>query len=161
MGSNIPKPITWIVNDNGCWECNSHPRDARGYPHIGRDHKVLKIARVVYQQLHGDIPNGMVLRHLCNNTCCINPTHLKPGTQKENEHDKKLNGTWQTGENNPFHKLSDEQVEIIRREYHPGVAGKPSTIVLARKYGVNKSTIQRIANGERRQFKTGEWEAKP
>lgn len=35
---------------------------------------------------------GKVVRHLCDNKACINPDHLEPGTQKENNRDKCKNG---------------------------------------------------------------------
>lgn len=34
--------------------------------------------------------NNLVIRHLCNNSRCINPNHLKEGTHKENAQDREL-----------------------------------------------------------------------
>ena len=40
--------------------------------------------RKVYKSLHGAIPKGLVIMHLCNNRACCNPAHLKLGTYSEN-----------------------------------------------------------------------------
>lgn len=70
---------------------------------------------------YGDIPKGMVLRHLCNNAWCCNINHLKIGTQKENAQDMIKCGRSQLGkpnlsargEKNKFHKLTNNQVKEI------------------------------------------------
>lgn len=56
----------------------------------------LRAHRIAWALEHGcQVPEGMVLRHLCNNKPCCNPAHLKPGTQSDNMRDfnlKRLNG---------------------------------------------------------------------
>lgn len=42
--------------------------------------------RLIYTMLIGEIPEGMVLDHLCRNRRCVNPHHLEPVTVKENTH---------------------------------------------------------------------------
>lgn len=37
-----------------------------------------------YQSLIGDVPDGLVLDHLCRNPSCVNPWHLDPVTQQVN-----------------------------------------------------------------------------
>jgi hypothetical protein len=44
--------------------------------------------RLMYTLVHGEIPEGKVIRHLCDNSLCTNPKHLMPGTKSENETDK-------------------------------------------------------------------------
>jgi hypothetical protein len=40
--------------------------------------------REVYRELVGEIPAGLTIDHLCRNTLCVNPKHLEPVTQAEN-----------------------------------------------------------------------------
>lgn len=47
--------------------------------------------RLMYTLVNGEIPEGKVVRHKCDNSLCCNPKHLELGTQSENENDKYLN----------------------------------------------------------------------
>lgn len=49
----------------------------------GKEHSQIA-HRAVYTSEVGEIPEGLVLDHLCRNRICINPDHLEPVTQKEN-----------------------------------------------------------------------------
>ena len=40
--------------------------------------------RFSYEVLHGLIPKGLVIDHLCRNPACYNPRHLEPVTPREN-----------------------------------------------------------------------------
>lgn len=40
--------------------------------------------RVVYEELVGPIPDGLMLDHLCRVRHCVNPEHLEPVTNREN-----------------------------------------------------------------------------
>ena len=70
----------------GCWIWKS-VTDKLGYGkfHIGgRRGRHYGAYRVAYQLLRGQIPNGMVLDHLCRNPSCVNPDHLEVVTQRVN-----------------------------------------------------------------------------
>ena len=47
--------------------------------------------RLLYTLVNGEIPEGKVVRHKCDNSLCCNPKHLQLGNQSENENDKYLN----------------------------------------------------------------------
>lgn len=60
---------------------------ANGYGLVnrrGRGHSPQLAHRWAYEQVHGPIPKGKVIMHLCDNRLCINVEHLKMGTQSEN-----------------------------------------------------------------------------
>ena len=40
--------------------------------------------RYAWTCVNGEIPEGMVVRHMCHNSSCCNPSHLKVGSQTEN-----------------------------------------------------------------------------
>lgn len=115
------KEIILQPQENGCLKCVSHCRDDCGYTRIKYNKKHNRLFRVLYNQKYGEIPKGMVLRHLCNNAWCCNVNHLKVGTQKENVRDMIECGRSalgksnikSRGENNGLHKLTNEQVKEI------------------------------------------------
>ena len=45
--------------------------------------------RIAYRLVKGDIPEGQVIRHLCNVRLCCNPQHLTPGSYEENNGDQR------------------------------------------------------------------------
>jgi len=60
-----------------------------GYHPITGKRCLLSVARVVYEHHHGTtIPDGLVVRHTCDNRLCCNPEHLILGTQADNMRDK-------------------------------------------------------------------------
>ena len=63
----------------------------------------------------GDIPNGVVVRHSCNNPPCVRPIHLLLGTCKDNSNDMILAGNSLKADKNPRAILSWEIVNKIRK----------------------------------------------
>lgn len=57
----------------------------RGYGtfNIGNK-KSIQAHRFAYQLNIGKLIDGMVIMHSCDTPCCVNPKHLKQGTQKDN-----------------------------------------------------------------------------
>lgn len=72
-----------------CWEWRGTRTDSGygifnsavdGYTHA-------RIHRVVYELSHGPLDQGAVIRHECDNPPCINPGHLRAGTNWQNSDD--------------------------------------------------------------------------
>lgn len=79
-----------IVDENGCWiwQASKHAPN-KHYPTLmyGRINLLGKTEyahRVSYKLFKGDIPDGLVIDHLCRVPLCVNPEHLEAVTQKEN-----------------------------------------------------------------------------
>jgi hypothetical protein len=136
----IPRPIEWIETEFGCWNCTSH-QGPFIYPIAWRDGKFVRLHRWLYEQCFGEIPDGIYVRHKCDNPKCINLEHLELGTPKQNTLDKKRHGTWQHGELHANHKLTWEIVRNIRNTYKLG-----NSTELCKKYGIDKSTVWKIVN---------------
>ncbi len=58
-------------------------RDKKGYGVIRVDKKMHQAHRFIYQLTIGDIPNGYVIHHECENKSCIRVEHLTMMTASE------------------------------------------------------------------------------
>lgn len=58
--------------------------DKDGYGFFYFKKKLRKAHRVSYYLSFGDIPKGMVIDHLCKNRSCVNPSHLRCVTKRQN-----------------------------------------------------------------------------
>jgi len=67
---------------NGCWEWRGYQN--LGYGRVRLDGTTYRAHRASYMLTRGEIPNGLVLDHLCRNKLCVNPDHLEPVTNREN-----------------------------------------------------------------------------
>jgi len=89
MQGTIKSKITsrMDVRDAGyltpCWISNRSEHTS-GYTKLGIDGKTMLTHRVAYEEWRGDIPDGLVIDHLCRNRKCCNPDHLEPVTHREN-----------------------------------------------------------------------------
>jgi hypothetical protein len=73
-------PLYSIDTLSGCWLWRRFSWKGYGV------YKGKQAHRVLYEQLVGPIPAGLVLDHLCHRTLCVNPTHLEPVTSQINTH---------------------------------------------------------------------------
>lgn len=73
-----------IVGD--CWEYGGGT-SAGGYGQIHWRGKSWRAHRVAYTLAKGDIPSGLDVLHGCDNPPCVNPDHLRVGTDSDNIRD--------------------------------------------------------------------------
>lgn len=100
----------------------------------------MKRHRLVWEEHHGLIPAGMVVRHKCDNTRCMNIDHLELGTQLDNIQDRHVRGRDARGVRIGIAKLTPDQVLAIRKD-------ERSNVKVAADYGVAPSTVHYVRSG--------------
>lgn len=71
------------VKTETCWLWTGAVANS-GYGRIGISKQTFQVHRVAYEQLVGPIPPGQHIDHTCRERLCVNPAHLEPVTQAEN-----------------------------------------------------------------------------
>ena len=138
------KKFTFRVDGNSCFNCTSHiVSNDKQAPTTSKKGKPMTIARYVYEECFGEIPEGMVIRHKCDNHKCINPEHMELGTQLDNIQDMVERGRSTRGEKNPTCKITAEIARKIR-----GLQGELSINKVAEKYNISTRQVWRIWIGE-------------
>lgn len=102
--------------------------------------------RVSWEMANGiAVPDGLDVRHECDNPPCVRPSHLVVGTKSDNMQDMLRRGrggeVGSPGELHPAHKLTEEQVLEIRRRW---VDGGVSQRELAVEFGVTRGLVGHI-----------------
>lgn len=105
------------------------------------DKKQVGAHRYSYVLAHGEIPEGMVVMHSCDEPRCVNPAHLSLGTNAENSADAARKGRRLPGSRNHQSKLTEDQVREMRAKYAAG--GVPQR-ELAAEFGVSGALVSFI-----------------
>ena len=121
-----------------CWEWEAYT-DRDGYGRFSLNGRKERAHRVALR-LDGRYPAGQVVRHTCDNPGCVNPAHLKAGSQRENMRDRGRRNREPCGERNGQSRLTREDVKKIR------AADRPSK-ELANRFGTTASNIREIRSG--------------
>lgn len=142
----VAKPITYEIDANGCHVCNSHKPNSNGYPVKRHKGKFIHLHRYIYLTQIGTIPEGIVVRHKCDNPLCINPEHFELGTQIDNIQDmvdRRRNAS-NIGEKNPRAILKESDVIKILSLFKNGMRYGD----IAKQYKVEVSTVKKIVYGK-------------
>ena len=169
----MPQPVIeskfWdrVEKTPSCWNWIGS-LDGNGYGKMtkpGQCDRSLRAHRISWELAYGQIPNGLLVCHKCDNPACVRPEHLFLGTQKDNVQDAIQKGRLNPaqcnqpfGENNGRAILTNAQAEQIREIYsHKGE--RYSRLItqrkLAKQFNISRRTIADILSGRSRQTITG------
>jgi len=70
-------------DENECWLWQGY-KVPRGYGMFWNGIYSTQAHIVSYRLNIGEVPEGNVIDHICNNPSCVNPNHLNPTTQQKN-----------------------------------------------------------------------------
>lgn len=107
--------------------------------------------RVSWMLVYGEIPEGLLVRHKCDNPICVRPDHLELGTISDNAQDMVIRnraprkGGPPKGERNHSSKLNRKIVQTIRQKIHNNQA---TVKELATHYGVTEASIRNVIHGK-------------
>ncbi len=145
---------------NDCWEWLAG-RNALGYGAFGVDGRTRMATHVALTLDGRPRPGALIALHSCDNPGCVNPQHLRWGTDAENQQDMIDRGRARRlfGEDHWMHKRPER---IRRRANHPRaklteadvreIRAAPrhrgTGIELAARFGVRPAAISKIRLGQ-------------
>jgi len=115
----------------------------KGYGKISVGVKLVSIHRLVYTIFMGEIPDGKLVCHSCDNRLCGNPAHLWVGSNTDNMYDMTSKGRSIRGEQRNSAKLKSKDIPKIRRMLACGYTLE----CIGKVFGVTSMTISRIKSG--------------
>lgn len=128
----------------GCWHWTGSMEKRWGYGRLRIGTRSHKAHRFSYLLHFGQIPNGLLVCHHCDNRRCVNPEHLFLGTHKDNLDDMARKGrkAVKRGEASHYAKLNSRQVSEIR-----ALRSQGNTLAqIAKDFGVCFQTVSHIVN---------------
>lgn len=143
----------------GCWiwmKCTRGPDPSHQYGQILIDRKTRYAHQVSYEVFIGTVPkgtgyHGACVLHRCDNSRCINPSHLFIGTHADNMADmarkNRLNpnhGIWNRGSRHGMSKLDEPTVLEIRR-----LAASMKQVTICNRFGISPATASQIIRRRR------------
>ncbi len=140
-----------IRSATGCLEYQGKARSSKGGHGrvaiwINGEFKLKQAHRVVWENANGPIPEGLVVRHKCDNPICVEVRHLLLGTIADNNRDRDERGRRRApfGSSASTSKLSEWQVVEIRRR---SAAGEKQRSIAA-DFGMSQAAIWSAIKGK-------------
>src|SRR5580765_3037736 len=134
-----------IPDANGCWIWTGFRLNS-GYGQINFNKKlgpvlVHRLAYAIEHELPLEALRHKVVMHECNKPSCIRPSHLKLGTQRQNQAYMSAQGRAPRGERSGVAKLTEADVLRIRALDSEGTHTQAE---IAQQFGVKGTTISAI-----------------
>jgi len=110
-------------------------------------HRQVRAHRYSWELHNGSLDSELKILHLCDNPPCVNPAHLRPGTQAENVRDMDDKGRRVSrplkGEQNPCSRFTEEDVVNIREAYAIGFTQTELMFI----FEADQASVSNIVNG--------------
>lgn len=135
---------------SNCWNWH-RGKSAAGYGQCyfnGKRVYAHRLAKVIFDNLDHSLlsdPNIVVL-HECDNPACVNPAHLRVGTQIDNVIDRDIKGRVRHGSKHPVAKLTESDVLEIRSMVRRRKELSLHKQDIAKCYNISPSTLTAIIN---------------
>ena len=86
----------YVIKTPTCWIWTGDLR--HGYGRVTMNYRAISAHRASWEYHVGPVPDGMILLHTCDNPPCVNPEHLRIGTNQDNTDDMVAKGraSWQS-----------------------------------------------------------------
>jgi len=121
-----------------CWEWEASCFE-RGYGQFKVGEKNWLAHRFSYTIFVGPIPKGMLICHTCDNRKCVRPSHLFPGTHRDNSDDKIQKGRSRRSRGSA--KIDMDAAKRIRHLYLTTHWAQEN---LALDFGVSRAAVQMV-----------------
>ena len=127
-----------IDKSGECWLWTA-AKDKDGYGLFGINRKLHKAHRIMWSISHGEIDSTVHVLHVCDNTSCVNPSHLFAGDHSANMKDMMRKGRSAKGERNGNATLSNKDVLEIRKLLRTHTQAQIGAM-----YSINYRTVSKI-----------------
>ena len=127
---------------SGCWIWEGYARHITPnylQPEGTYQGKKQRVARISWVLHNGIIPSGLHVLHRCNNSMCVNPSHLYLGSHRQNMADLKTSDRAR----NSHTKVTKQQLEAAREQRALGA----SLATCAQQLGITQKAMSRLFNG--------------
>ena len=125
-----------LIPFHECWEWTS-AKNNKGYGIFGLKKNTDKAHRISFRIAKGEIPKGLFILHSCDNPGCVNPSHLRTGTNQDNVSDMISRGRNSKPPDMAGWNKIDLPDELIKR------LGSSPDKSLADEFGISKKTVIR------------------
>ena len=154
MGTNSQRITDWpnyiktrvIIDNNNCWiwQLNCSVTGYGQAVSMNESQKGVLAHRLSYEVFNGPIQNGKLVLHSCNKPSCVNPKHLRQGTNQDNSDDMIRAGRHVHVKAKDYNNKKRKQTILKRLGYIITPKGKfKDTITAAKAFNIDTSNITR------------------
>lgn len=132
-----------VRKTDGCWIWTGEIRHD-GYGKFQINYGRYGAHRVSWVIAGNVLSENLLILHSCHNPACVNPSHLKLGTNEENMKERNSLNRQARGEKMGNAKLTAKKVLTIRKL----VADGRTALSIGKEFGVHAETIKAIIKGK-------------